>query len=398
MIVMSDRTSREIHLLFTIGFLHMLSVTIGGAITPAYIKDLGGSDASVGYLISVFYLIRGCFTMLAGGISDRIGRRKPIIVSLAIFGISQLSYSFCQEPRDVSLCIALQAVAAGIYWPSILSYIAQTSTPTSHAKNISRFFVLVGLGGFLGSWIGGYVAETHSPRVSYLLGCMAFTIPLIVSVCLAEGEDFRETADKVALQSLFRISRPLLTIIVLASAGVIPRATFFVGYALRLRSLGGDYSVVGTVYGISMLIGLLTTALVPNWGRYMGFANLILISIFICALSALANGAARVLWVPCVLLPLLWGAVMTGEVAWVTYIQGESSEKALGTATGLLRGAMDVISVLYSAIFGALSNTLNIGAAFISSAVGISIVFEVTRRYFQRRTDKQARQCLGPPH
>lgn len=383
MTITNNKLSSETNLLLIIGFLHMLSVSMGSAIIPAYVKDLGGSDALVGYVISVFYLIRGTFTILAGGISDRIGRRRPVIVSLAIFSISQLLYSFCQKPWHVPLCIVVQAVAAGIYWPSILSYIADTSTPSSHAKNISRFFVLVGLGGFLGSWTGGHMAEIYSPRVSYLLGCMAFSMPLIVSVCLAEEARPRETVDKVTLRSLFSTSGPLFLLILLASASVIPRAAFFVGYALRLCSLGGTYSTVGSVFGISMLIGLVTTALVPNWGRYIGFPKLILISMSVCAFSAVGNGVATVLWMPYVLLPLLWGAVMIGEVSWITYIQSESSAKAVGMATGLLRGTMDLIALLYSTIFGLLSNTLDIGVAFILSALGILIIFEVTRRYFR---------------
>jgi len=355
MTITNNKLSSETNLLLIIGFLHMLSVSMGSAIIPAYVKDLGGSDALVGYVISVFYLIRGTFTILAGGISDRIGRRRPVIVSLALFSISQLLYSFCQKPWHVPLCIVVQAVAAGIYWPSILSYIADTSTPSSHAKNISRFFVLVGLGGFLGSWTGGHMAEIYSPRVSYLLGCMAFSMPLIVSVCLAEEARPRETVDKVTLRSLFSTSGPLFLLIL----------------------------IVGSVFGISMLIGLVATALVPNWGRYMGFPKLILISMSICAFSAVGNGVATVLWMPYVLLPLLWGAVMTGEVSWITYIQSESSAKAIGMTTGLLRGTMDLIALLYSTIFGLLSNTLDIGTAFIFSALGILIIFEVTRRYFR---------------
>ncbi len=360
----------------------MLSVSIGSAIMPAYIKDLGGSDAVVGYVISTFFLVRGSLTILAGAISDRIDRRKLLIVSLALFSISQALYILCQKPWHVTLCAASQATAAGIYWPTILSYIASTSKPGFHARDISQFFVLVGLGGFLGSWSGGYVAEIYSPRISYLLGCIVFVVPLAMSACLTQEGKSIKTDDKVALREVFSAWHPLFGLIMLASVSIIPRASFWVGYALRLRSLGGTYSTIGNTYGISMLIGLINTALVPKWGRYIGLPKLILISMSICAFSALANGLAPSLWIPCVLLPLLWGAVMMGEVSWITYVQSESATKTIGMATGLLRGTMDLAALLYSSVFGLLSDRWGVGGAFIFSALGILVIFEVTRRFF----------------
>lgn len=121
-----DQTvSVDTNLLLIFG-LTLIVVMGVSSITPAFpkiMKVLDLSKSQVGMLITCFSLPGVIFALPMGMAADRIGRKKILVPSLMLFGISGAA---CAFTRDFSLLLGLRflqgigATAAGVLTPTIL--------------------------------------------------------------------------------------------------------------------------------------------------------------------------------------------------------------------------------------------------------------------------------------
>ncbi len=366
--------------LLLIGSLHILSVNVGGSILPAYIKHLGGSDALVGHIIAAFFLVRGTLTVSTGTLLARIPPRRLLPVSLGLFTLSQYLYILCERDWHVFFCVMIQAVGAGLYWPTVLTSIASSSRPELIHRNQSRFFMVIGVVSLVASWIGGRLAQAYSPRLPYLVGAILFSAPFVLSFFFQTGKDDLRLARKQRLRDVAKSVRPYLGLIMLSSLVVMIRAAFYVGYALRLITLGGDYETIGTVYGLSLLSGSVMLYFLPRIEAAIGIRATILSSLLLAAAGLFVNALGLHLYVVSVAIPVFCGAMQSTEISWLSYIQQKSGASLLGVNTGFLRGLMDWMTVIFSMAFGLLSEHFGVGVAFLVVAMCLMPVFAVTRK------------------
>jgi DHA1 family tetracycline resistance protein-like MFS transporter len=75
-------------------------------------KELGVSDFGIGLIIGVFSLIQFLFNPLFGKISDRIGRKPVLTVTLFVTGISYIVFSFATSFTILLLSRLLAGIGA----------------------------------------------------------------------------------------------------------------------------------------------------------------------------------------------------------------------------------------------------------------------------------------------
>ena len=77
------RARRVIALVFVTVFLDLIGFGIVIPLMPFYVQSMGGSAFTVGVLLSCFAGTQFFATPYLGRWSDRVGRRKVILISLA---------------------------------------------------------------------------------------------------------------------------------------------------------------------------------------------------------------------------------------------------------------------------------------------------------------------------
>lgn len=65
---------------------------------PALIRDLGASTAEIQWIIDAYILVFAGLLLTAGGLSDRHGRRRGLVIGLVVFGGASLLATMCQTP------------------------------------------------------------------------------------------------------------------------------------------------------------------------------------------------------------------------------------------------------------------------------------------------------------
>ena len=135
------------------------------------------ASAVSGTAIGVFFsLANGIGRILWGVISDRIGRRRAIIIMTATQGIFVILFTFMAG--NVAL-LYLGATLIGFNFGGNFSLFPSVTADVFGSKSVGHnypfIFLAYGLGGILGPVLGGYLGDLSTFSVAFTLsGCLVF--------------------------------------------------------------------------------------------------------------------------------------------------------------------------------------------------------------------------------
>ncbi len=163
--------------IFITVFIDVLGIGIIVPILPELIKEFtGGSTARAGrwfgVLAATYAVTQFFFAPILGSLSDRVGRRPVILISLFGLGIDYIIMGFAPS---IGWLFAGRLVA-GVMGASITAanaYVADVSEPEKRARNFGLIGVAFGLGFIFGPAIGG------------LLGGIGLRLPFFAAAGLA---------------------------------------------------------------------------------------------------------------------------------------------------------------------------------------------------------------------
>ncbi|MFM8704679.1 MAG: MFS transporter, partial [Planctomycetia bacterium] len=167
-----------------------------------YLAALGlsplGIGISIGVLFSVFSLMQFVFSPMWGRLSDRIGRRPMLILSLlgsvvfyALYGVA-VTFPTDQAATAIGLML-LSRIGAGIAGASVgtaAAVIADCTTPENRARGMALIGIAFGLGFTLGPLIAyfGLAIFRQQPWGVGALASMLSFVALLMAIFV-----FRET-------------------------------------------------------------------------------------------------------------------------------------------------------------------------------------------------------------
>lgn len=140
--------------IFTTVFLDLVGFGIIIPLVGIYGKHYGASTLELAVLASIYSLMQFFFSPIWGRMSDRIGRRPILLMSLAG---STLSYFLFAYADSLLMLIACRALA-GIFAANISTaqaYIADVTEPKDRAKGMGLIGAAFGIGFTIGPPIGG---------------------------------------------------------------------------------------------------------------------------------------------------------------------------------------------------------------------------------------------------
>jgi multidrug resistance protein len=160
-----QKSSKILFVLFITIFIDLLGFGIIIPILPTYAKELRASELEIGLMVACYALMNFVFAPFWGSLSDKIGRKPIMLVSIAITGLAYVVFAYA----DVLILLFASRTLAGIGSANISAaqaYIADVSLPQNRAKNFGIIGAAFGLGLILGPPIGGYIKENYG--VSYV--------------------------------------------------------------------------------------------------------------------------------------------------------------------------------------------------------------------------------------
>ena len=159
-----------------------LDATAVNVALPAIGRELGGGVAALQWTVDAYTLVVASLLLLAGSLADRLGRRRTLMVGLALFSAASLA---CSMAPTIGLLVAfraVQAIGGAMLNPVAMAIIANTFTePRERAQAIGIRGAMFGVSMALGPLLGGLLTGSVGWRAIFLinvplgLGAIALT-------------------------------------------------------------------------------------------------------------------------------------------------------------------------------------------------------------------------------
>src|SRR5918996_5116940 len=129
-------------------FMLLLDITVVNTALPDIQEDLDASFTDLQWVIDAYTLTLAAFTLSAGSLADRLGRRRVFAWGLAIFTLASLACALAPTATVLNVARAFQGVGGAVMFAVSLALIAQEF----HGRELGTAT------GLYGATIGGAVA------------------------------------------------------------------------------------------------------------------------------------------------------------------------------------------------------------------------------------------------
>jgi multidrug resistance protein len=171
-------------IIFITIFIDLIGFGIVIPVLPLYAEKYGASETTVGILIASYSAMQFIFAPILGRISDRVGRRPVLLVSLIGTSVGFLLMGFAERiggvvilglaPTLVWLFVArIIDGASGGNISTAQAYIADVTPPEERSKGMGLIGAAFGLGFIFGPAIGGVMSHISPEAPFFLAAAMA---------------------------------------------------------------------------------------------------------------------------------------------------------------------------------------------------------------------------------
>ncbi|MGX7112201.1 MFS transporter [Gemella cuniculi] len=145
-------------------------------------RDLGVSvgivepgSESLAWVSNAYTLSFGGFLLLAGRLSDLLGRKRIFQLGMMIFGLSSLVIGLAQSAEVIIIARMIQGVGSSVIAPTTLALMMDAYEGEMRVRAISYYGAMAGIGSSVGLLLGGGLTSFISWRAGFLIN-----VPLVM--------------------------------------------------------------------------------------------------------------------------------------------------------------------------------------------------------------------------
>ncbi len=168
-------------ILFGVVLLDLIGFGIVIPILPFLSPQLGADKLDIAYIIVVYAVGAGLFAPLWGRLSDRIGRKRVIIVCLAGAALSYVMLGLASQLWMVYVARAFAGAMAGNVGVAS-AMMADITRPEDRARGMGLIGTAFGLGLVLGPMLGGLLS---GDQPGFALPCLVAGVMSILAMVVA---------------------------------------------------------------------------------------------------------------------------------------------------------------------------------------------------------------------
>lgn len=181
------RNNGALGLLMVNIFLAMAAYGLVVPVMPTLMRNLGLTGASVGYLTAAYAVTQLLFSPWGGRLGDTIGRKKIIVIGLAMLAISEAIFGFSSSVYMLFLSRLLGGAGVALIFPGVMAFTADITTEDERAKGIGYISAAMSTGFIIGPGLGGFLAEYGVRVPFYVAAALVGFVALLSMFVLPES-------------------------------------------------------------------------------------------------------------------------------------------------------------------------------------------------------------------
>jgi EmrB/QacA subfamily drug resistance transporter len=159
-------------------FVAFLDGSVVNVALPAISHSLGGGLATQQWVVDAYLLTLGSLILIAGSLSDLIGRKRILQYGLVGFAVASILCALAPTSGFLIVARGLQGIAGALLVPSSLAIIIANFTGEAQGKAIGTWTGWTGISFLIGPLVGGFLVDVASWRWVFAINVAPIAITL----------------------------------------------------------------------------------------------------------------------------------------------------------------------------------------------------------------------------
>jgi multidrug resistance protein len=232
-------------------FIDIVAYAIAVPVLPDIGRRYGATPATIGFLFASFGVTLLLLSIPMGALSDRTGRKRPMIVGLIGLAAATVLFAFADRLAWLFVARMVQGAGDAVTWVVGLALIADLYDTRERGRMTGFVMSGASLSFMIGPSIGGWLYEIGGMRLPFL-AVAAVAVAAIAAWSIVELPEAPRQIESGSVREVLRA--PGMTGCI--AAVIIAAATLSmlepIG-ALRLDELGAGPARTGMVFGAAAL-------------------------------------------------------------------------------------------------------------------------------------------------
>jgi EmrB/QacA subfamily drug resistance transporter len=161
-------------------FVAFLDGSVINVALPAIERDLGGGLTTQQWVVDAYLITLGALILLAGSLSDLLGRIVILRVGLIGFGVASLLCAAAPTPEVLIVARAVQGVAGALLVPSSLALITSNFDGAARSRAIGRWTAGTTVAFLAGPILGGVIVDSIGWRWVFVINVIPITVTMVL--------------------------------------------------------------------------------------------------------------------------------------------------------------------------------------------------------------------------
>jgi EmrB/QacA subfamily drug resistance transporter len=177
-------------------FMAILDNLVLNVALPTISRDLEATTTQLQWIVSAYILVFASLQITAGGLGDRLGRKRWFILGIVVFTGSSLFAAFSQNVEMLIAARALQGLGAAFILPLSLSLVSNAFPPEERGKALGIWSAVSVSGLALGPVVGGLLVQYVSWHWIFLINVPIGILAILVTQAVVT--ESKDTTGEVA--------------------------------------------------------------------------------------------------------------------------------------------------------------------------------------------------------
>ncbi|MGI6684325.1 MAG: MFS transporter [Bacillota bacterium] len=337
-------------------------------VLPLYVYELGGTEFDTGLQMILYFLAGVLFRFYFGPLTDKKGRKIPLMISAFVFATSSLLFIICKSVWFVALVRIYHAVGLATIFSSGGALAVDLAPPNRVGVYIGIFRITFSVGLLTGPTLAMAIINSYSFQVwfvvSFFIGMLSLILLALIKEPHHRPDDLKESGPFQMFGTVLKekAAYPALYGIALVSLVYGLLLTFVVLFVTQTTEIVNP-GLYFTCFSIVAIVGNLTSGyLSDRWGRPV---------VVWPAIMFLGIGAGSLFFLPqtpvifylsSITAGLGYSGAMPSLAAWLVEVTNKDNR---GTVLALQENVVDLSNGVASFVFGVLSGFLGMGLSFL---------------------------------
>lgn len=183
-------------------FVAFLDSAIVNVALPAIQRELGGGLSVQQWVVDAYLLTLGSLILIAGSLSDLLGRKRILNLGLWGFGVASLLCAVAPSADLLIISRGLQGMAGALLVPSSLALIIATFSGAAQGKAIGSWTAWTGISFILGPLVGGVLVDQASWRWIFAINVLPIAVTLYLLRSVKAGKESHDVSSVDGLGAL----------------------------------------------------------------------------------------------------------------------------------------------------------------------------------------------------